>query len=67
MPMISFDDSDTAVTALVGNLNKPSLCHVTCFLPYPLPLHLKTTMDEMLAITGKGCCTTLGRITEKTK
>ena len=62
---MSFDDSDTVATALVGNLNKPSLCHVTFFRPYPLPLHLNIIMDEKLATTEKGCRTTLGGITKE--
>ena len=53
-PVISFDDLDTDTTAFAGNLSEPYLCHVTFLCPYPLPLHLKTTIDEMLANIGNG-------------
>ena len=52
--VITFNDSDTDATAFTGNLNDPYLCHVTRLCPYPLPLHLKTTIDEMLANIGNG-------------
>jgi len=64
--VISSDVLCSVVKAVAGSLDDPSLLHITCLLsPYPLPLHLNTTVDETFTIAGIGCCNILGVITAK--
>ena len=66
MLIISADELYSAVTAVAGSLDDPTLFQATFLAPYPMPLHLNMIVDEILAIVGIGCCRVLGKITKYT-